>query len=91
MKISRLLLAAVLGVVGCAEKEIPTELIVAAANSRNFEKRAADFVCTGSNDEAVINELSIRTENEYFMSEEQIVELIKEGSLDGNSVSRRKR
>lgn len=56
MKISRLLLAAVLGVVGCAEKEIPTELIVAAANSRNFEKRAADFVCTGSNDEAVINE-----------------------------------
>ena len=33
-------------------------------------------------DETVINELSIRTENEYFMSEEQIVELIKEGSLD---------
>ena len=33
-------------------------------------------------DEAVIDKLSIHTENEYFMSEEQIVELIKEGSLD---------
>ena len=35
--------------------EPPTEVVVAAANSRSFEKRAADFVCTGENDEAVIN------------------------------------
>ena len=33
-------------------------------------------------DENAIDKLSIRTENEYFMSEEQIVELINEGSLD---------
>lgn len=33
-------------------------------------------------DEAAINDLSIHTENEYFMSEEQIVDLIVNGSLD---------
>ena len=38
-----------------AESELPTEVVVAAANSRAFEKQAADFVCTGTNDEAVIN------------------------------------
>ena len=33
-------------------------------------------------DETAINDLSIHTENEYFMSEEQIVDLIINGSLD---------
>lgn len=33
-------------------------------------------------DENVTNNLNIRTEAEYYMSEEQIVELIKNGSLD---------
>ena len=35
--------------------EPPTEVVVAASNARDFEKRAADFVCTGKNDERVIN------------------------------------
>ena len=38
-----------------AEEEPPTEIVVAAANSRSFEKKAADLVCTGTNDEAVVN------------------------------------
>jgi hypothetical protein len=33
-------------------------------------------------DENVTNDLNIRTENEYYMSEEQIIELLREGSLD---------
>lgn len=33
-------------------------------------------------DEEITEELSIHTENEYYMSEEQIIELIKEGSID---------
>lgn len=33
-------------------------------------------------DENVTNNLNIRTENEYYMSEEQIIELLREGSLD---------
>lgn len=33
-------------------------------------------------DESVTNNLNIHTEAEYYMSEEQIVELIKHGSLD---------
>ena len=35
--------------------EPPTEVTVAAANARAFEIRNADFVCTGRNDEVVIN------------------------------------
>ena len=35
--------------------EPPAEVVVAAADSRAFEKQAADFVCTGRNDERVIN------------------------------------
>jgi len=35
--------------------EPPTKVVVAAANSRAFEKKTADFVCTGVNDELVIN------------------------------------
>ena len=38
-----------------ALEEPPTEVVVAAANSRSFEKKAADFVCTGTNDEVKIN------------------------------------
>ena len=41
--------------VGFAEDEPPTEVTVAAANSRSAEIRRADFVCTGTNDERVIN------------------------------------
>ena len=33
-------------------------------------------------DESVTENLNIHTEAEYYMSEEQIVELLKEGSLD---------
>jgi hypothetical protein len=33
-------------------------------------------------DENVTNDLNIKTENEYYMSEEQIIELLREGSLD---------
>ena len=51
-----LVLATALAVsVSAGEAEPPTEVVVAAANSRSFEKLAADFVCTGTNDEAVIN------------------------------------
>ena len=35
--------------------EPPTEVTVAAVNARAFEIRNADFVCTGRNDEVVIN------------------------------------
>ena len=50
-----LVLAAGTAASALAETEPPTEVVVAAANSRVFEKQAADFVCTGTNDEAVIN------------------------------------
>ena len=33
-------------------------------------------------DEEVTNSLNIHTENEYYMSEEQVIDLIKNGSLD---------
>lgn len=33
-------------------------------------------------DEVVIEDLNIHTENEYYMSEEQVIELIKNGSMD---------
>ena len=35
--------------------EPPTSVLVAAANARSFEKARADFVCTGTNDERVLN------------------------------------
>ena len=33
-------------------------------------------------DEVVIDDLNIHTENEYYMSEEQVIELVKNGSMD---------
>ena len=45
---------------GAETPEPPTEVVVAAVNSRSFEKKAADLVCTGTNDEAVINEAIAR-------------------------------
>lgn len=55
-KVGLSLFAAVVSFTAAAvEAEPPTEVVVAAANSRSFERRAADLVCTGTNDEAVIN------------------------------------
>ena len=54
MMIANILLAAACAV-GSEVLEPPTEVVVAAANSRSFEKKAADFLCTGTNDEATIN------------------------------------
>ena len=49
-------LGVLLGLAGAAfGAEPPTEVVVAAANARAFEKKAADFVCTGTNDERVLN------------------------------------
>ena len=54
MMIANILLAAACAV-GSEVLEPPTEVVVAASNSRSFEKKSADFLCTGTNDEAVIN------------------------------------
>lgn len=57
----RLILAAVIAAFGskCPPRsgdfEPPTEILVAAANARSFEKAKADFVCAGTNDERIIN------------------------------------
>ena len=42
-------------VAGSEVLEPPTEVVVAASNSRSFEKKTADFLCTGTNDEVTIN------------------------------------
>lgn len=54
MMIANILLAAACAI-GSEVLEPPTEVVVAASNSRSFEKKSADFLCTGTNDEAVIN------------------------------------
>ena len=54
MMIANILLAAACAV-GSEVLEPPTEVVVAAANSRSFEKKVADCLCTGTNDEATIN------------------------------------
>ena len=54
MMIANILLAAACAV-GSEVLEPPTEVVVAASNSRSFEKKSADFLCTGTNDEATIN------------------------------------
>ena len=47
--------AALIAVSGFCNAEAPRELLIAAANSPDFEKRRADYVCDGVNDEAEIN------------------------------------
>ena len=57
----RLILAAVIAAFASrcppwnGDFEPPTEILVAAANARGFEKAKADFVCAGTNDERIIN------------------------------------